>query len=243
MANQSVQFSRSVVSNSLWPHESQHARPPCPSPTLRVHSNSCPLSRWCHPAILSSVVPFSSCPQCGKYYFWYSFIGFLMCFQWLQLVIHVDYCYKNHCFSCLFSCVHIIWKHRHAHEYSIYIFCIPIHVQTSENTHVHTNMYLHIHMYAWEHVHTHTYMSYKCMYTHKWKHVQSEDMCTCSCIHIHFWLPCFVPDILETITETIIYLSFNFLSIVVYVSFLKCRRLYSARNVCLYLLPSVKLRF
>ena len=59
----SVQFSHSVVSNSLWPHESQHARPPCPSPTPRVHSNSCPSSRWCHPAISSSVIPFSSCPQ------------------------------------------------------------------------------------------------------------------------------------------------------------------------------------
>ena len=59
----SVQFSRSVVSDSLWPHESQHARPPCPSPTPGVHSNSCPLSRWCHPAILFSVVPFSSRPQ------------------------------------------------------------------------------------------------------------------------------------------------------------------------------------
>ena len=59
----SVQFSRSVMSDSLRPHESQHARPPCPSPTLRVYSNSCPLSRWCHPAISSSVVPFSSCPQ------------------------------------------------------------------------------------------------------------------------------------------------------------------------------------
>ena len=59
----SVQFSRSVVSDSLWPHESQHARPPCPSPTTGVHSNSCPSSRWCHPAISSSVIPFSSCPQ------------------------------------------------------------------------------------------------------------------------------------------------------------------------------------
>ena len=59
----SVQFSHSVVSDSLWPHESQHARPPCPSPSLRVHSNSRPSSRWCHPAISSSVVPFSSCPQ------------------------------------------------------------------------------------------------------------------------------------------------------------------------------------
>ena len=59
----SVQFSRSVVSNSLWPHESQHARPPCPSPIPGVHSDSRPLSRWCRPAISSSVVPFSSCPQ------------------------------------------------------------------------------------------------------------------------------------------------------------------------------------
>ena len=49
----SVQFSHSVVSDSLWPHESQHARPPCPSPTPRVHSNSCPSSHWCHPAISS----------------------------------------------------------------------------------------------------------------------------------------------------------------------------------------------
>jgi len=59
----SVQFSHSVVSDSLRPHESQYARPPCPSPTPRVHSNSRPSSRWCHPAISSSVVPFSSCPE------------------------------------------------------------------------------------------------------------------------------------------------------------------------------------
>ena len=59
----SVQFSHSVMSDSLWPHESQHARPPCLSPTPGVYSNSCPASRWCHPAISSSVVPFSSCPQ------------------------------------------------------------------------------------------------------------------------------------------------------------------------------------
>ena len=58
-----VQFSLSVVSNSLGPHESQHARPPCPSPTPRVHSDSRPSSQWCYPAISSSVVPFSSCPQ------------------------------------------------------------------------------------------------------------------------------------------------------------------------------------
>ena len=59
----SVQFSRWVVSDSLQPHESQHARPPCPSPTPRVHLNSRPSSPWCHPAISSSVIPFSSCPQ------------------------------------------------------------------------------------------------------------------------------------------------------------------------------------
>ena len=59
----SVQFSRSVMSDSLWPHVSQHTKPPCPSPTPGVHSNSCPSSPWCHPAISSSVIPFSSCPQ------------------------------------------------------------------------------------------------------------------------------------------------------------------------------------
>ena len=59
----SVQFSHSVVSDSLRPHEWQHTRPPCPSTTSGVHPNSCPSSRWCHPAISSSVVPFSSCPQ------------------------------------------------------------------------------------------------------------------------------------------------------------------------------------
>ena len=59
----SVHFSRSVVSDSLRPHESQHTRPPCPSPTPGVHPNSCPSSQWCHPAISSLVVPFSSCPQ------------------------------------------------------------------------------------------------------------------------------------------------------------------------------------
>ena len=59
----SVQFSHSVMSYSLRPHELQHTRPPSPSPTPGVHSNPRPSSQWCHPAILSSVVPFSSCPQ------------------------------------------------------------------------------------------------------------------------------------------------------------------------------------
>ena len=59
----SVQFRCSVMSDSLRPHELQHIRPPCPSPTPRVHPNSCPLTQWCHPTISSSVVPFSSCSQ------------------------------------------------------------------------------------------------------------------------------------------------------------------------------------
>ena len=67
-----VQFSRSVVSDSLQPHESQHARPPCPSPTPGIHSNSHPSSRWCHPDISSSVVPFSldleSFPASGSFH-------------------------------------------------------------------------------------------------------------------------------------------------------------------------------
>ena len=63
MVISSVQFSCSVVSDSLRPHTSQHARPPCQSPTPGVHSDSHPSSQWCHPAISSSVVPFSSCPQ------------------------------------------------------------------------------------------------------------------------------------------------------------------------------------
>ena len=59
----SVQFSRSVLSDSLWPHELQHARPPSSSPTPGVHSNSHPLSQWCHPTISSSIISFSSYPQ------------------------------------------------------------------------------------------------------------------------------------------------------------------------------------
>ena len=59
----SVQFSHLVVSSSLWSHELQHARPPCPLRTPAVHPNPCPLCRWCHPTISSSAVPFSSCPQ------------------------------------------------------------------------------------------------------------------------------------------------------------------------------------
>ena len=59
----SVQFSHSIMSDSLWPHELQHTRLLCPSPTAGVYPNPCPLSRWCHPTISSSVIPYSSCPQ------------------------------------------------------------------------------------------------------------------------------------------------------------------------------------
>ena len=59
----SVMFSSSVMSDSLWPHEMQHARPPCPSPNPGVHQNPCLLSQWCHPTISASVTPFSFCPQ------------------------------------------------------------------------------------------------------------------------------------------------------------------------------------
>ena len=63
MAEDQIRSDHSVMSDSLPPHESQHARPPCPSPTPGVHSDSRPSSQWCHPAISSSLVPFSSCPQ------------------------------------------------------------------------------------------------------------------------------------------------------------------------------------
>ena len=79
----SVQFSRSVVSDSLPPHELQHARPPCPSPTPGVHSDLLPSSPWCHPAISSSVVPFSSCPNPSQHQ---------SLFQWVnslhEVVVH-----------------------------------------------------------------------------------------------------------------------------------------------------------
>ena len=75
-----VQFSCSVVSDSLQPHGLQHARPPCPSPTLGVYSDSCPLSQWCHPTISSSLNPFSSCLNFSQHQ------GL---FQWVSSLHHV----------------------------------------------------------------------------------------------------------------------------------------------------------
>ena len=98
----SVQFSRSVMSDSLQPHELQHARPPCHSPTPRVHPNPCPSSWWCHPSISSSIVPFSSCPQslptlCMRWPRYWSFSfsiipskehgGLIFRMDWLDLLV------------------------------------------------------------------------------------------------------------------------------------------------------------
>ena len=84
----SVKVSRSVVSDSLRPHESQHARPPCPSPTPGVHSNSSPSSRWCHPAISSSVIPFSSCPQ-SLPAFYRQHLSFLLHYSTVQSLLQI----------------------------------------------------------------------------------------------------------------------------------------------------------
>ena len=101
----SVQFSRSVVSDSLWPHGLQHARPPCPSPTPEVYTNSRPLSRWCHPTISSSVIPFSShlqsFPASGSFK-WVSslhqvakVLGFQLHHQSFQWIFRTDFLYDG----------------------------------------------------------------------------------------------------------------------------------------------------
>ena len=86
----SIQFSRSVMSDSLRPHKSQHARPPCPSPTPGVHSDSLPSSPWCHPAISSYVVPFSSCPQSLPASGSFAFLKKFIYFNWR--LIALQYC-------------------------------------------------------------------------------------------------------------------------------------------------------
>ena len=137
----SVQFSRSVVSDSLQTHESQHARPPCPSPTPRVHSDSCPSSRWCHPAISSSVVPLSSCPKS---------LSASGLFQWVNsLALSLLY-------GPIFTSIHNYWKNHNSATFSSFHFShsvvsdscdpvnrnmpgLPVHHQLLEftQTHVH----------------------------------------------------------------------------------------------------------
>ena len=78
--NGQVQFSRSVVSDSLWPHGMQHSRPPCPSPTPRVYTYSRPLSQWCHPTISSSVILFSSCLKLSQHQGVFKLVNF--CIRW-----------------------------------------------------------------------------------------------------------------------------------------------------------------
>ena len=79
-----VQFSHTVVSNSLWPHGLQYIRLPCPSPTPGAYSNSCPLNQWCHPTISSYVIPFSSClqsfPTSGLFFFFFN--ESVLCIRW-----------------------------------------------------------------------------------------------------------------------------------------------------------------
>jgi len=96
MANldRSVQFSPWVMSDSLWLHELQHARPPCPSTTPEVYPNPCPLSRWCHPTVSSSVVPFYSCPQSFQALMWFItgyWIQFPVLYSRTLLFIHSGY--------------------------------------------------------------------------------------------------------------------------------------------------------
>ena len=107
----SVQFSRSVVSDSLQPHESQHARPPCPSPSPGVHSDSRPLSRWCHPAISSSVVPLVAS---------YILSVVLSSVFWLERLIclHFNYCNSLLSLCYLFSiCLLAFFVPRLLHYY------------------------------------------------------------------------------------------------------------------------------
>lgn len=165
-----------------------------------------------------------------------------MCFQWPQLVIHGDYCYKNHCFSYFHVCTS--FKNTGMLMNILFIPLVYLYMYRHQKTHIYIQICICTCICVYEsmcmYTHMHACHTNACIHINENMH---KDMCTCPCILIYFWLPCFVPDILETIMEIIIYLSFNFLSIVVYVSSLKCRKLYSARNVCLYLLPSVKLRF
>ena len=105
------QISRSVVSDSLQPHESQHARPPCPSPTPRVHSDSCPSSQWCHPAISSSVVPLSFCPNPSQHQSLFQWVNsfFFLSKVFLFISLFINYM-KRHFINILSNSSHEVAK-------------------------------------------------------------------------------------------------------------------------------------
>ena len=139
----SVQFSHSVMSDSLWPHELQHARPPCPLPTPGVCSNSCPLSRWYHPAISSSVVPFS-CSQffAASGYFPVSWLSYQVAKVWelqfqhqsFQWIFKVDF-FRTEWFDLLavrrtLNSIHSTTVQKHQ------FFCTQLSSQF--NSHIHT---------------------------------------------------------------------------------------------------------
>ena len=165
----SVQFSRSVVSDFLRPHESQHTRPPCPSPTPGVHSDSRPSSQWCHPAISSSVIPFSSCPQSLP-----ASESFLMnqLFAWGGQSTGV---------SALTSFLPKKSQGWFPSEWTGWISLqskgLYIHIYVCIYTYTHIRMYTHICMY----IHTHI-----CMYIHIYTYMY---VYTCTqCIYIYIYI-------------------------------------------------------
>ena len=133
---QSIQFSDSVMSNSLWPHGLQHARIPCPSPTPGTYSNSCPLRWWCHPTISSSVIPFSSCPQSLPASESFSMSQF---FAWGgSHSLYQGIFRTKRLNTCLLHCRQILyWVTKEDVR--------GIHTHTNTHTHRHTHTYIYIH--------------------------------------------------------------------------------------------------
>ena len=143
----SVQFSRSVMSNSLWLHEPWHARPPCPWSTPGVYPNSCPWHQWCHPTISFSVIPFSFCPQSfpesGS-------------FQISQLFTS-----GGQSIGVSASTSVLGWGYTHTHTH----MCIYIYTHTCAHAHthvcvcmcMHTCVYVCVYIYIYTHTYTHTY--------------------------------------------------------------------------------------
>ena len=159
----SVQFSRFVVSNSLWPHELQHSRPPCPSPTAGVYTNPCPLSQWGHPTI--SVAPFSSCPQSfpasGSFQMRHIYICiwviYIYIFKW---VIYLYICI--YMYVCMYVCMYVY----------IYIYvcvcmyiCVYICMYVCVYIYIYIYVYVYICMcvYIYIYIYTHTYKICGCI--------------------------------------------------------------------------------